>query len=276
MVLKIQDLTAGYRSKAILEQISFSVGKGELVSLVGPNGAGKSTLLKTIRGLLPALSGKIILQGKEIKSFSERDFARQAGFLQQQTRVPFAYSVREVVRTGRYPYLQWWQQTGRKDEEIVRACLAYTGVLDFIDCPVQELSGGQRQRVFLAKVLAQQTPLLLLDEPATGLDLMYQEEIFRFCRELCQAGRTILMVVHELSLAARFSSRLILLANGRMLADGSPEEVINPELLTQAYGVPIEVKENPLTGHADIYTAAQDRVHHEELLATILGREVAE
>lgn len=278
MVLSIRDLCAGYSGKTILQNVSFSVGKGELVSLVGPNGAGKSTLLKTIRGLLPALQGKIFLQGTDITKLSEGEFARRAGYLQQQMQVPFAYTVREIVQTGRYPYLHWWQQPGKQDEEIIRASLAYTGALEFLDRPVQELSGGQQQRVFLAKVLAQQTPILLLDEPATGLDLIYQEEIFRFCRGLCAAGRTIVMVVHELSLAARFSSRLFLLSKGKVLAEGKPEQVLTPELLTKAYGVPVAVEKNPLTGHMDIYTTGggcqADR--QEKLLATVLGREVTE
>lgn len=278
MVLSIRDLCAGYSGKTILQNVSFSVGKGELVSLVGPNGAGKSTLLKTIRGLLPALQGKIFLQGTDITKLSEGEFARRAGYLQQQMQVPFAYTVREIVQTGRYPYLHWWQQSGIKDEEIIRASLAYTGALEFLDRPVQELSGGQQQRVFLAKVLAQQTPVLLLDEPATGLDLIYQEEIFRFCRELCVAGRTIVMVVHELSLAARFSSRLLLLSQGTVLADGKPEQVLTPELLTKAYGASIAVTENPLTGHMDIYTTGSGRQDERraKLLATVLGREVTE
>ena len=278
MVLSIRDLQAGYSGKTILHHVSFSVGKGELVSLVGPNGAGKSTLLKTIRGLLPVLPGKIFLQGTDITKLSEGEFARRAGYLQQQMQVPFAYTVREIVQTGRYPYLHWWQQPGKQDEKIIRASLAYTGALEFLDRPVQELSGGQQQRVFLAKVLAQQTPVLLLDEPATGLDLIYQEEIFRFCRELCAAGRTIVMVVHELSLAARFSSRLLLLSQGTVLADGKPEQVLTPELLTKAYGASIAVTENPLTGHMDIYTTGSGRQDERraKLLATVLGREVTE
>ena len=150
--------------------------------------------------------------------------------------------------------------------------MAYTGVSDLADSPLHAMSGGQRQRVLLAKVLAQQTPVLFLDEPATGLDIIYQEEIFRFCRELSAAGKTVLLVAHELSLAARFCSRLLLIGRGTLLADGRPQEVLTDELLSLAYGAPVRVVENPLTHHAEIYTEAEEsgaRKHH--LLKVILG-----
>ena len=135
------------------------------------------------------------------------------------------------------------------------------------------MSGGQRQRVLLAKVLAQQTPVLFLDEPATGLDIIYQEEIFRFCRDLCAAGKTVLLVAHELSLAARFCSRLLLVGHGKLLADGAPRDVLTDELLTRAYGAPVRVVENPLTHHAEVYTEAKaDGGESAQLLSVILGR----
>ena len=138
------------------------------------------------------------------------------------------------------------------------------------------MSGGQRQRVLLAKVLAQQTPVLFLDEPATGLDIIYQEEIFRFCRELCAAGKTVVLVAHELSLAARFCSRLLLIGRGALLADGLPREVLTAELLTRAYGAPIKVVENPLTNHAEVFTEAEKGAGRKShLLQVILGREEA-
>ena len=153
--------------------------------------------------------------------------------------------------------------------------MAYTGVLSLAEQPVNALSGGQRQRVLLAKILAQQTSVLLLDEPAAGLDLMYQEEIFRFCQDLCAAGRTVLLVVHELGLAARFCSRLLLTANGQLLADGQPAEVLTETLLEQAYGVPVRVSSNPRTGHADIYTARDKAdARQQQLLPVILGKDV--
>ena len=275
IVLRVENLTAGYADCEILHEVSFSVQAGEMIGLIGPNGAGKSTLLKTIRGMLPALAGSIRILSCDIQALTPRDFARCTAYLPQQTVVPFAYTVRDIVMAGRYPYLSWWQHTSRKDRQVAEACMAYTGVLPLAEQPVNALSGGQRQRVLLAKILAQQTPVLLLDEPAAGLDLIYQEEIFRFCQELCAAGRTVLLVVHELGLAARFCSRLLLAARGQLLADGQPSVVLTEPLLEQAYGVPVRVTSNPRTGHADIYTVkAEADARQRQLLSVILGKDV--
>ena len=275
IVLSVENLTAGYADCEILHEVSFSVQAGEMIGLIGPNGAGKSTLLKTIRGMLPALAGSICLLSRDIHGLAPRDFARCTAYLPQQTVVPFAYTVRDIVMAGRYPYLSWWQHASRQDRQVAEACMAYTGVLPLADQPVNALSGGQRQRVLLAKILAQQTPVLLLDEPAAGLDLIYQEEIFRFCQELCAAGRTVLLVVHELGLAARFCSRLLLAARGQLLADGQPSVVLTEPLLEQAYGVPVRVTSNPRTGHADIYTVkAEADARQRQLLSVILGKDV--
>ena len=271
-MIRADEVYAGYNGKVILENVSFSVGEGEIVGLIGPNGAGKSTLLKTLRGILPILSGTAMLMGDDINALAAKDFARRAAYLQQHVEMTFDYTARDIVLAGRYPYLSWWSQEKAHDLAIAEACMAYTGVSDLADSPLHAMSGGQRQRVLLAKVLAQQTPVLFLDEPATGLDIIYQEEIFRFCRELCTAGKTVLLVAHELSLAARFCSRLLLIGRGTLLADGRPQEVLTDELLSQAYGAPVRVVENPLTHHAEVYTEPQEsgaRKHH--LLEVILG-----
>ena len=271
-MIRADEVYAGYNGKVILENVSFSVGEGEIVGLIGPNGAGKSTLLKTLRGILPILSGTAMLMGDDINALAAKDFARRAAYLQQHVEMTFDYTARDIVLAGRYPYLSWWSQEKAHDLAIAEACMAYTGVSDLADSPLHAMSGGQRQRVLLAKVLAQQTPVLFLDEPATGLDIIYQEEIFRFCRELCTAGKTVLLVAHELSLAARFCSRLMLIGRGTLLADGRPQEVLTDELLSQAYGAPVRVVENPLTHHAEVYTEPEEsgaRKHH--LLEVILG-----
>lgn len=255
VVLEAKGVSAGYRRHAqVLRDVSFSICAGEMVGLIGANGAGKSTLLKTLRGLLPPLTGQVTVNGRPADSFTERAFALEAAYLQQNVNLSFAYTAREIVMAGRYPRLKWWEREGAEDEAVVEACMAYTGVAALSDRSILAMSGGQRQRVLLAKVLAQQTPLLFLDEPATGLDIFYQEEIFRFCRELCQAGKTVLMVVHELGLAAKFCSRLILAGEGMIVADGVPDEVLTSENLSRAYGVPVRVVKNPLTGTAEVFT----------------------
>lgn len=269
-VLQAEHLAAGYPGRTVLMDVSFAVRPGELVGLIGANGAGKSTLLKTVRGLLAPLGGTVALLGRDIRQLSPREFAQQAAYLSQQTEIPFGYTVRDIVMAGRYPYLGWWQREGGRDRALVDASLAYVAMTALADRPMQELSGGQRQRTLFAKVLAQQTPVLLLDEPATGLDLMYQEELFRFCQELCAAGRTVLMVVHELGLAARFCSRLLLFGGGHLLADGTPADVLTPARLTAAYDAPIAVDALP-NGHYDVYVAKRpERRERQALLERLL------
>ena len=271
-MIRADAVYAGYNGRVILENVSFSVGEGEIVGLIGPNGAGKSTLLKTLRGILPMLSGSAALMGDDINTLDAKEFARRAAYLQQRVEMTFDYTARDIVLAGRYPYLSWWSQEKAHDLAIAEACMAYTGVSDLADNPLHAMSGGQRQRVLIAKVLAQQTPVLFLDEPATGLDIIYQEEIFRFCRELSAAGKTVLLVAHELSLAARFCSRLLLIGRGTLLADGVPKDVLTDGLLSQAYGAPVRVVENPLTRHAEVYTEPPPIGEREKhLLNVILG-----
>lgn len=273
-MIRVAGLYAGYDRQVILEDVSFDIKAGEMVGLIGPNGAGKSTLLKTMRGILAPLAGEISVMGRRIGDLPAKEFAKSAAYLQQHLEMTFDYSAREVVLSGRYPYLSWWRQEQAQDIAIAEACMAYTGVAELAEKPLSAMSGGQRQRVLLAKVLAQQTPVLFLDEPATGLDIIYQEEIFRFCRELCAAGKTVVLVAHELSLAARFCSRLLLIGRGALLADGLPREVLTAELLTRAYGAPVKVVENPLTKHAEVFTEAGKGMEQKsQLLQVILGTE---
>lgn len=269
-ILTLQKLTVGYEQKTVVKDVDLQACRGELIGIVGPNGAGKSTLIKTLCGLQPPLSGKVLLFGQPLAAFSARDLAHKVAYLQQNMTIPFDYSVFELVMTGRYPYLSWWQRERQSDKRVAEASLAYTGMEDFAGQSVKLLSGGQRQRVLLARTLAQQTPLLMLDEPATGLDIVYQEELFRFCQELCQAGKTVILVVHELSMAARFCSRLLLIGKGKLLADGTPQMVLTEENLKNVYDTPITVSTNPLTGHMDIFSASPKADATKEKLLKIL------
>ena len=270
VVLAARQLDVGYAKCRVLSALSFKIQRGELVGLIGPNGVGKSTLLKTLRGLIALQGGQVFLLGEDIQTLRTRAFALKVAYLQQRLDVTFTYTAREIVLAGRYPYLSWWQRESTHDKEIVQASMEYTGVASLASRPIHEMSGGQLQRVLLAKVLAQQTPILFLDEPATGLDLMYQEEIFRFCRELTRAGKTILIVIHELSLAARFCSRLLLFANNKLLADGTVQQVLTDDLLSQAYQIPVRVLENPCTGHKEIFTEEQAHDKRRQQLLHVL------
>ena len=251
-VIELKNLCLGYGEKTIVQDVNFGLKEGELVGIIGCNGAGKSTLLKSIRGFLPIKSGEIDCYGKPLNSYNEKELALKIAYLQQQVQVNFDYSCLEVVMAGRYPHKKWWQEENDNDEKIALACLEYTGTLDLADRNFNQLSGGQRQRVLIAKILAQQSPIIFLDEPTTGLDLVYQEEIFRFARDLADNGKAVMMVVHELNLAARYCNRVLLIGNGRILACGSPEEVFTEENLSAAYGTHIAVNRNERTGNLDI------------------------
>ena len=272
-IIQVNDVTVGYdKGERILHDLNFSIQAGDFVGIIGKNGAGKSTLLKSMRGFLPFDKGEILLADRRVQDYSQRELARKIAYLQQQVELTFDYTVRDMVMAGRYPYKNWWQQQGDEDDRIIEACMKYTDVLDMAERPIRALSGGQRQRVLLAKVLAQQTPVLFLDEPAAGLDLFYQEQIFRFCRELSARGKTVVMVVHELNLADRYCSRLMLLKQGNVLADAAPQQVLTDELLSAGYGTAIHARRNLETGHADIYTEELPLTSAKrELLDTIIG-----
>ena len=263
-VIQIQDLTIGYENKIIISGINADIHTGELVGIIGRNGAGKSTLLKTIRGLLPAKAGKVLYFGQPLASYGEKELARRVAYLQQNVETGFGYTGLDIVLTGRYPYMKWWESEKEEDKELARDCMSYTGTLDLAERPVTEVSGGQKQRILLAKVLAQQTPVLFLDEPTTGLDMVYREEIFRFARELANMGKTILMVIHELDLAAAYCSRIFLLGEGKLLADGCPDEVFTEELLSRAYEADITVEQNPKSGRLEITTRENPQAKEKE------------
>lgn len=272
-VIEVKNLSIGYNEYRVISDLSFGVTEGELVGIIGCNGAGKSTLLKTIRGMLPKQGGEVLFYGKQLEDYTERELARSVAYLQQHVEVGFGYSGLDLVMAGRYPYLEWWQKEREEDKALALECMAYTGTAELAEKPVTEVSGGQKQRILLAKVLAQQTPLLFLDEPTTGLDMVYQEEIFRFAREFVAMGKTVLMVVHELSLAAKYCSRILLLGGGTLLADGTPEAVFTEELLSKAYNADVEVSRNPLNNNLEVTTRVDNsaKEHKHALLQKICG-----
>lgn len=253
-IIDARRIRVGYGPKTVINDVALKAGPGELIGILGPNGSGKSTLLKSLCGLLPYSKGEVFLFGRLLLSMSERERARQVAYMQQEVQVSFGITALDAVLTGRYPYLRWWQNESPDDYAIARQYMSFTGVADLVQRSLQELSGGERQRVMLAKALAQETPLLFLDEPTASLDLSYQEEIFRYCQQICQEGKTVLIVVHDIRLAAKFCSRLILLSAGGILADGPPSKVVTPEHLYQAFGLHSSVYENYISGQLDIHT----------------------
>ena len=270
-VIELKNLTIGYGERHVLSDVNATIKTGEIVGIIGRNGAGKSTLLKTIRGILPKHSGEVLFFDKKLEDYHEKELACKVAYLQQHVEVGFGYTGQDIVLAGRYPYMKWYESESEADKQLALDCMDYTGTLELADTPVTEVSGGQKQRILLAKVLAQQTPILFLDEPTTGLDMVYQEEIFRFAKELAQMGKTILMVVHELNFAAKYCSRILLLGEGKLLADAPPEVAFTEELLSRAYDADIQVTRNPLNNNLEITTKvnAKEKAKEKTLLQKI-------
>ena len=253
MKLSVTDVSLSLSGRPIVKDISLNLGKGELAGLVGPNGAGKSTLLKAIGGFLPFTQGSITFDGQSIQSLSNQDLAKCLAYMEQDPPIPVGYSVEELVLLARTPYLKWYQKEGAEDREIVKRVLEKLGLWNLRGRLVESLSGGQRQLVFLAKALAQETPLLCLDEPVSALDLVNGEGLFNKVLTFTQKGGSALVVVHDLELAAKYCNRLVLLKEGQVLADGGPKEVLTGDNLLKAYGMKADVYDDGRHGNRRLY-----------------------
>ncbi len=198
-----------------------------------------------MRGLYPTSGGDVLWDGKSIASLSDKEIAHHVAYMQQSVNVSFDYEAIDIVMTARYPYLKWWQQEGPEDKVIVEQAMKEVGVYHLRNRSVQNLSGGERQRVFLAKALAQQTEVLLLDEPTAALDLVYADDIFHEGRRLCDEGKTILIVVHDLELAAKYCTKLVLVSDGHIVDVGAPRDVLTAENLRNAFRLSAAVYDDP-------------------------------
>lgn len=251
-VLDIHGLTYEINQIHILKDIRLKIEKGEFVGLIGPNGAGKTTLLKCINGINKAY-GTIKIKDKDIQSLSDKKIALETSLMHQNTSISFPFPAIDIVMMGRYPHLKRMQGEGKEDFCIARENMAYTETLKFEHKPITQISGGERQRVLFAKVLTQQTDILLLDEPTASLDITHQEQIFKYSRELSKSGKTVIDAVHDLKIASRYCSRLVLMKEGAIISDGEPEEVLTSENILKAYGINALVYKNSMTGLMDFY-----------------------
>jgi iron complex transport system ATP-binding protein len=247
-LLEARDVGFVYDRDAVLSEVDFALEAGELVAIVGPNGAGKSTLLKLLLGVVTPNRGAVFVEGKPILDLSRREIARSIAFVPQAARSDFAFTVREVVGMGRTPHLGRFLPPRSGDVEAVERALDRTETRDFGDRPVSELSGGERQRVHVARALAQETPILLLDEPTSNLDVEHQLQIFGLLRKLVLGGKGVAVAVHDLSLAARYASRIVVLSGGRVAASGKPDEVITEETLRLHFRVVARIERNAEDG----------------------------
>jgi iron complex transport system ATP-binding protein len=241
-LLEASGVGFAYGARTILEDVSFAVRPGELVALCGPNGAGKSTLLRLLIGLHAPSAGVVRLAGAAVPTLSRRQIALRAAFLPQDAPVDLPLTVRESVALGRLPHLARFQPEGSLDAEAVDRALAATDTTALAGRSVAELSGGERHRVHLARALAQEAPLLLLDEPIAGLDLAHQLQALDLLRDTVDAGRGAVVALHDLSLAARRCDRMILLGGGRIAADDRPAAVLTPDNLARLFGVRADVQ----------------------------------
>lgn len=253
-------MTLAYERRTISRELTVDVPDQSFTVVIGPNACGKSTLLRALSRLLRPSVGAVLLDGADIHRRPAREIAKTLGLLPQSSIAPDGIAVAELVCRGRYPHQGLLRQWSREDEAVVAESMAATGVADLADRPVAELSGGQRQRVWLAMALAQQTPLLLLDEPTTYLDIAHQIEILDLCARLHEEeGRTLVAVLHDLNQAARYATHLIAMRDGQVVATGPPQTVVTAALVEEVFGLPCRVIDDPETGTPLVVPAARRR-----------------
>ncbi|NEW37999.1 ABC transporter ATP-binding protein [Nocardia cyriacigeorgica] len=247
--LAADGVTLGYGERVIVDGLSLDIAPGVITTVIGPNGCGKSTLLRSLGRLLKPSNGQVLLDGKAISSMKTKDVARIVGMLPQTPVAPEGLTVADLVSRGRHPHQSWIRQWSATDESEVLTALEQTGIADLADRALDELSGGQRQRAWISMALAQGTDILLLDEPTTYLDLAHSLEVLDLVDQLHdELGRTVVMVLHDLNLAIRYSDQLIVMRDGRIIATGAPADIIDAELLREVFGLEATVLEDPMSG----------------------------
>ena len=246
--LQAEHLELAYDNTTIIPDLELAIPAGKITTLVGPNGCGKSTLLRGLARLLKPKAGCVFLDGKAIHSVPTKVLAKQLGILPQSPIAPEGLTVHELVAQGRYPHQGWFQQWSAEDERITQEALEITNIAKFAERPLDTLSGGQRQRAWIAMALAQETEILLLDEPTTFLDLAYQIEVLDLLVDLNERGRTIVMVLHDLNHACRYAHNLVAMREGEIQAQGKPVDVMTELMVEQVFRLNARIVPDPVTG----------------------------
>ncbi|PEL12101.1 ABC transporter ATP-binding protein [Bacillus sp. AFS017336] len=254
-----ENITIKYDNRVISRNLSVQIPDGSFTVIVGPNGCGKSTLLRTLSNLLKPSAGEILLDGKAITSYKSKEVARKLGLLPQSSTAPDGITVANLVSHGRYPYQNLIRQWTDEDEAAVMSAMELTNTSDLSHRYVDELSGGQRQRVWVAMVLAQQTPMLLLDEPTTYLDIAHQIELLELFKDLNQQGNTLVAVLHDLNHAARYADNIIAMKDGQVIAQGDPREIITEKLVEEVFGLKCIIIEDPVAMTPLVVPLGKDR-----------------
>ena len=245
-ILAAQGVVCGYDDPNVLQGVTLSVARGEFVGLIGPNGSGKSTLLRALTGVLALRAGVVLVEGRPLRHYSRREIAQKVAVVPQLGGSMFPFTVRDYVLMGRTPYLGRLQSQRPGDAQIAQQAMTLTDVAALADRPITELSGGELQRVTIARAVAQQTAVLLLDEPTAFLDLNHQREIFELLvRFNADQGMTIICVSHDLNLAAQYCPRIVVLNDGLIYADGPASRIVSEQMVRQVYGAPVQVDTGP-------------------------------
>ncbi len=243
------DLSLSYGNTEIVTKLNLSIPEGKITSIIGPNGCGKSTVLKALARVLPPKSGAVYLDGKAISKQSNIEIAQKLAILPQTPQAPSGLTVEELVAFGRYPHQRGFGTLSAFDKDKINMALNITNMTNFIDRDIDALSGGQRQRVWIAMALAQDTELILLDEPTTYLDLVHQLEVLQLLQKLnIDENRTIVMVIHELNMASRFSDNIIAMKDGNIVAEGTPQQIMTSDMMKAVFSIDAHIVDDPRTG----------------------------
>ena len=245
-------------ARAALDGVSLDIPSGTLTAVLGPNGSGKSTLLRALLGVVRPSAGSAVLEGRDVRAWDRRELSRRVGVVSQLETLAFPLTVRELVAMGRYPHLGALRSEGPADREAVRRALARCDITELESRPITTLSGGELQRARIARALAQEPAALALDEPTASLDMAHEMSILELLRGWADGGMTVLLITHELDLAARFADRIVLLNEGRVVAEGSPAQVLRKDVLESVYSWPVAVGTDPVTGFSRVVPLGSD------------------